>query len=157
MLHLLNLNALDGTRGGAGARTGGEVEDISSPGGGQVLTAPVVWSRAGQAYLFVADDSGTAAYTLRVAGRPRLVTSWQNSSAGTSPVLAGGLLYVYDERGGVLKVYDPVSGRLLRSLPAAGGHWNSPIVIGGRIILPTGNANDHLTRGEILIYHLPGD
>ncbi|MBV8430386.1 MAG: PQQ-binding-like beta-propeller repeat protein, partial [Solirubrobacterales bacterium] len=40
MLHLLNLNALDGTRDGAGARTGGEVEDISAPGGGQVLTAP---------------------------------------------------------------------------------------------------------------------
>jgi hypothetical protein len=38
-LHLLNLNALNGTRGGAGNRLGGELEDISSPGGAQVLQA----------------------------------------------------------------------------------------------------------------------
>jgi outer membrane protein assembly factor BamB len=157
MLHLLNLNRLDGTRGGAGGRTGGEVEDISSPGGGQVLTAPAVWSHAGRAYVFVADDSGTAAYTLRVGGSPRLDTAWQDRSSGTSPVLAGGLLYVYDEQGGALKVYNPVTGQLLRSLPAASGHWNSPIAIGGRIILPTGNANNHQTHGEIFIYHLPGE
>lgn len=156
MLHLLNLNRLDGTRGGAGAHTGGELEDISSPGGGEVLTAPAVWSHAGRAYLFVADDGGTAAYTVRVAGGPRLVTIWHSGSAGTSPVLAGGLLYVYDELAGALKVYRPVTGQLVRSLPAASGHWNSPIVLGGRIILPTGNANDHQSHGEIFIYHLPG-
>jgi PQQ-like domain len=157
MLHLLNLNRLDGTPGGAGRRTGGELENISAPGGGQVLTAPVVWSHGGRAFVFVADDSGTAAYTLRSGGSPRLVTAWRNGSAGTSPVLAGGLLYVYDEQGGALKVYNPVSGHLLRSLPAASGHWNSPIVIGGRIILPTGNANGHQTHGEIFVYHLPGE
>jgi hypothetical protein len=71
-------------------------------------------------------------------------------------VLAGGLLYVFDPSGGRLDVYTPVSGGLLASLPAAGGHWNSPIVVGGRIILPTGNANDHETRGTMFIYHLPG-
>jgi outer membrane protein assembly factor BamB len=157
MLHLLNLNLLDGTRGGAGGRTGGELEDISSPGGGEVLTAPVTWSHAGRAYLFVADDAGTAAYTVRVAGRPRLVTLWRNGSAGTSPVLAGGLLYIYDERAGALKVYRPLSGQLIRSLPAASGHWNSPIIVGGRIVLPTGNANAQQSHGEIFIYHLPGD
>jgi hypothetical protein len=105
----------------------------------------------------VADDAGTAAYTLSLAGRPRLLTVWRNGSAGTSPVLAGGLLYVYDEQRGLLNVYSPVTGHRLGSLPAADGHWNSPIVIGGRIILPTGNANDHGTHGEIFIYHLPGD
>ena len=71
-------------------------------------------------------------------------------------MLAGGLLYVYDQQGGALKIYNPVNGRLLRSLDAAGGHWNSPIAVGGRVILPTGNANDHATSGEIFIYHLPG-
>jgi hypothetical protein len=80
---------------------------------------------------------------------------WSKGSAGTSPVLAGGLLYVYDP-GGSLKIYNPANGRLLRSLPAAGGHWNSPIVVGGRIILPTGNANDHANHGELFVYHLPG-
>ncbi len=152
MLHLLNLNRLDGTGAGAGGQTGGEVQDISSPGGGEVMTAPAVW----HGHIFVADDSGTAAYTVRVDGRPRLVTMWQNGSAGTSPVLAGGLLYVYDEQAGVLKIYNPGTGRLLRSLPAASGHWNSPIVVGGRVILPTGNANSHASQGKVFIYHLPG-
>jgi hypothetical protein len=155
-LHLLNLNRLDGTRGGAGPRRGGEVEDVSSPGGDQVYTAPTVWSRGRQPYVFVADDSGTAAYTVRIVGRPRLVAVWHNGAGGTSPVLAGGLLYVYDEHGGSLDVYAPTSGRLLRSLPAAQGHWNSPIAVGGRIVLPVGNYMDHATSGEIFIYHLPG-
>jgi outer membrane protein assembly factor BamB len=154
-LRLLNLNRLNGARGGAGRRLGGELQDISTPGGGEVLTAPAVWSRRGGALVFVADDSATGAYALTGGGRPRLRVAWQNSTGGTSPVLAGGLLYVYDP-GGSLKVYEPASGRLLASLGAASGHWNSPIVIGGRVILPVGNANDHSTSGELFIYHLPG-
>ena len=75
-------------------------------------------------------------------------------NAGTSPVIAGGLLYVYDP-GGALDVYGrrPVAGwrRCRRH-----GHWNSPIVVGGRVILPVGNANDHATSGTLEIYHLPG-
>ena len=100
ILSLLNLNRLNGTRGGAGPRTGGELQDISSPGGDQVFSAPAVWSHPGGPFVFVADGSGTAAYVLRVNGRPRLVTVWQNGTAGTSPIIAGGLLYVYDENGG---------------------------------------------------------
>lgn len=157
MLRLLNLNRLDGTRGGAGPRLGGEVQDISSPGGDQVITAPAVWSHAGGVYVFVADNSGTAAYRLRVGSRPRLAPVWQNGSPGTSPVLAGGLLFVYDEQGGALKIYDPTGGRLLRSLAAAGGHWSSPIVVGGRIILPTGGSTaNNAADSEVFIYHLPG-
>ena len=156
-LHLLNLNALNGTRGGAGRRLGGELEDISSPGGGQVLTAPAVWSHGGQVYVFVADASGTAAYMVRIGRRPQLVTAWQNGSPGTSPVVAGSLLYVYDELDGRLNVYGPTGGRLLRSLPAAAGHWSSPIVVGGQIILPTGGSTaDNASRSSLFIYHLPG-
>lgn len=157
LLHLLSLDRLDGTGGGAGPRLGGELEDISSPGSGEVLTAPAVWSHRGSAYVFVADDSGTAAYVLRVGAGPHLVRAWQNGNAGTSPVLAGGLLYVYDEQGGSLDVYDPTSGRLERSLPAAGGHWSSPIVVGGRIILPTGGSTaNNASSSDLFIYHLPG-
>jgi hypothetical protein len=157
MLHLLNLNRPNGTAGGAGPRLGGQLQDISAPGGGGVLTAPAVWSHARQTYVFVATDSGTAAYVLRAVRRPRLATVWQNGTPGTSPVLAGGLLYVYDEQGGSLKIYDPLRGAALRSLGAAHGHWSSPIVVGGRIILPTGGstAND-ASSSQIFIYHLPG-
>ena len=156
ILSLLNLDKLNGTTGGAGPRTGGEIQNISSPGGDQVFAAPAAWSHAGAPYVFVADNSGTAAYVLRFGRGPRLVTKWQNGTSGTSPMLAGGLLYVYDQQDGALKVYAPASGRLLASLAAASGHWNSPIAIGGRVILPTGNANDHDTSGELFIFHLAG-
>jgi outer membrane protein assembly factor BamB len=157
MLHLLNLGRLNGTRGGAGARLGGELQDISSPGGGEVLTAPAVWSHGGRAYVFVAVDSGTAAYVLAPGGRPHLSRIWENGTAGTSPVVAGGLLYVYDEQGGALKVYEPAHGQVLRSLAAAPGHWSSPIVLGGRIILPTGGStSNNAPSSRLFIYHLPG-
>jgi hypothetical protein len=52
---------------------------------------------------------------------------------------------------------DPASGRSLASLPAAPGHWSSPIVVGGRVILPVGGSSaDNATSGTVLIYHLPG-
>jgi hypothetical protein len=156
ILSLLNLKRLNGTRGGAGPRLGGELQNISSPGGAAVFTAPAVWSHRGGPYVFVADNSGTAAYVLRIGRRPHLAIAWQNGTSGTSPVLAGGLLYVFDPNGGALNVYRPASGRRVASLGASGGHWNSPIAVGGRVILPTGDANDHSTSGEIFIYHLPG-
>ncbi len=68
-LHLLNLARLNGTSGGAGPRLGGELGEVASPGGGEVLTAPATWSHAGHVYLFVGTDSGTAAYEL-VGGTP---------------------------------------------------------------------------------------
>jgi hypothetical protein len=35
---------------------------------------------------------------------------------------------------------------------APSGHWNSPIVAGGAIYLPSGDANDHATEGELTVY-----
>jgi hypothetical protein len=71
-------------------------------------------------------------------------------------VLAGGLLYVYDNLGGRLNVIQPATGHLLASLPAAPGHWNSPIAVGGRIVLPVGGStSDSALSGEVLVYHLP--
>ncbi|MGI8429048.1 MAG: hypothetical protein ACR2OB_07020 [Solirubrobacteraceae bacterium] len=153
-LALLNLGALDGTGGRAGPRLGGELQEIASPGSAEVMTAPAVWRHAGHTYVFVADSSGTGAYVL---GRDhRLRVAWQDGAAGTSPVLAGGLLYVYDEVRGALVIREPTSGRRLASLPAGTGHWNSPIAVGGRIILPEGNANNPATSGVVDIYYLPG-
>jgi hypothetical protein len=103
--------------------------------------------------VFVADNSGTTAYVLQ--GR-RLHVRWRNGTSGTSPVLAGGLLYIFDANGGRLDVYAPATGRRLASLPAQSGHWNSPIVAGGRIILPVGSYHSHSQQGTLLIYHLPG-
>jgi outer membrane protein assembly factor BamB len=153
-LRLLDLNKLDGTTAPAGPRTGGELQSVSGPGPTDIFSQPAVWtSGSGQIYMFVADGDGTAAYTLT---HRRLRLAWEDGTAGTSPVVAGGLLYVYDLSQGQLDVRNPRTGRLYVTLPASPGHWNSPIVIGGRVVLPEGDDNDHLTTGTIDIYHLPG-
>jgi hypothetical protein len=69
-------------------------------------------------------------------------------------VLAGGLLYVYNEQAGGLVIRSPASGRKLRTLPAGSGHWNSPIVVSGRIVLPEGSYHDHSRSGTVSIYYL---
>jgi hypothetical protein len=148
-LHLLSLrSSLFGVTGSAGTHLGGEVQNVSAPGHTQVFTAPAVLHRKGLTEAFVATGGGTAAYKL-VGGRLQL--AWQNGNAGTSPVLAGSLLWVYDPDGG-LNVYRPSSGKLVRHLSAPSGHWNSPIVAGGRVYLPSGNSNDHSTSGVLSIY-----
>jgi outer membrane protein assembly factor BamB len=149
-LRVLDLRRLNGTRR-AGPRTGGERQTLAAPGGAGLFTAPAVWHAGATTWAFVADDAGTAAF--RLAGG-RLGRVWQNGHAGTSPVVAGGLLYVYDP-GGVLRIYRPSSGAVVASLPAGDGHWQSPIVVDGRVALPEGNANDHRTSGVLNVYRLP--
>jgi hypothetical protein len=99
--------------------------------------------------MFVADENGTAAYVMR---RGRLYQAWQNGTPGTSPVMAGGLLYVYDPSAGGIYVYRPGSSRPLAKLAGASGHWNSPIVADGHVIEPEGNANDHSLNGTLEIF-----
>jgi outer membrane protein assembly factor BamB len=155
VMDLLDLDRLNGTTGGAGRRLGGQVSETSTPDGGQVLTQPAVWSSGGHTYVFVADGSATAAYELVDAAHPRLRQLWQQGSGGTSPVIAGGLLYVFDP-GGTINVRRPLSGALVRALPAGSGHWNSPIVTGGRLVEPTGAYGSSASSSVVDIWHLPG-
>jgi hypothetical protein len=117
--------------------------------GGQLFTAPAVWRRRGRTTVFVADENATAAYVLR---RGKLFRAWLNPVPGTSPVMAGGLLYVYDPYGGGIEVYRPGSPRPLAHLAGSPGHWNSPIVADGHVAEPEGNANDHLQSGTLEIF-----
>jgi len=142
---VLNLAALDGRRPGTRPRTGGELQTLPTPGSQQIFTSPAVWRRM----LFVADGGGTDAY--RVSGG-RLQPLWQNSTPGTSPVLAGGLLYVYSPNGNGIAVYAPANGHVIATLSAPPGHWNSPIIVDGHVIEPTGNDNDHKLTGSLTIY-----
>ncbi|MGH2896151.1 MAG: PQQ-binding-like beta-propeller repeat protein [Solirubrobacteraceae bacterium] len=155
VMDLLNLDRLNGTARGAGGRLGGQVSESSAPGGNQVLTQPAVWTSGGHIYVFVTDASATAAYELVNAAHPRLRQLWEKGSAGTSPVVSGGLLYVFDP-GGAITLRRPLSGAVVRSLTAGGGHWNSPIVTGGRIIEPTGAYGSSASSSVIDIWHLPG-
>jgi outer membrane protein assembly factor BamB len=157
ILDLLDLGRLDGTTHGAGPRLGGQLQTIAAPGGGEVLTTPAVWRHDGKTYVFVANDDNTYAYVLGAGSKPRLSVAWKQGPPGSSPLVAGGLLYVYDIASGALDIREPTTGQLLASLPAGGGHWSSPIVIGGRIVLPVGGSTaDDATHGIVNIYHLPG-
>ena len=136
---------------GATPRRGGEVQVVSTPSGTDLFTAPAVLHAGATTWMFAADNGGTAAWTLS-GGRLRQM--WRNGKGGTSPLIAGGLLYVYDPDGG-LHVYVPETGQEVATLASGGGHWNSPIVVDGRIALPEGDANQHRTTGVLDIWRLP--
>jgi hypothetical protein len=141
-----------GTMGGATPHQGGEAQVVSTPAGSGLFSAPAVLRSATGTWVFAADGSGTAAWLL---GNGQLQPMWQNQNAGTSPVVADGLLFVYDPNGGGLRVYRSDTGAQLADLACGGGHWNSPIVTDGRIALPEGNANDHAVSGVLDIWRLP--
>lgn len=121
---------------------------VGTPGGAKLFTAPAIWHSDSTTWLYVADNAGTAAWTL--AGG-KLHRQWHNHHAGTSPVVADGLAFVYDPNGG-LRIYNAKTGRQLAKLPCGSGHWNSPIVVDGQIALPQGNANSHRTTGVLNIW-----
>jgi PQQ-like domain len=135
---------------GTSPHRGGEVQVVSTPSGTDLFTALAVWHRSNVTWLFAADNGGTAAWRFR---NGRLSQAWRNGTGGTSPVVAGGLLWVYNPGGG-LNVYTPTSGKLVGTLASGSGHWNSPIVVDGRVALPEGNANDHSTSGVLDIWRL---
>ena len=136
---------------GAAPRRGGEAQIVSTPSGTDLYSAPAVWHPGSTTMLFAADNGGTTAWTF---GGGQLHQAWKNGNGGTSPVIAGGLLYVYDPGGG-LRVYMPTSGKEITTLESGRGHWNSPIVVDGRIALPEGNANQHRDSGILDIWRLP--
>jgi outer membrane protein assembly factor BamB len=146
LIRLLRIQAI----AGAVPHEDHEVQTVSTPSGGMLFTAPAVWGHNGETWMFAADVGGTAAWTLNGG---KLVEMWKNSNGGTSPVIAGGLLYIYDPKGG-LRVYEPTKGNQLASLESGSGHWNSPIVVNGKIALPEGNANQHATSGVLDIWSL---
>jgi PQQ-like domain len=136
---------------GDGPNKDHELQTVSTPSGTDLFTQPAVWEYDGQTWMFAADNGGTAAWRLE---NGKLQEKWKNATGGTSPFEAGGLLFVYARQGG-LNVYEASSGKHITTLPCGPGHWNSPIVLQGEIILPEGNANDHATRGVLDIWSLP--
>jgi len=146
-IRLLSLSRLHGTS----PHKGHELQIVSTPSGSDLFTAPAVWRENGKTWLIAADNSATQAWVLR---NSRLHSVWHHATGGTSPVVAGGLLYVYDPGGG-LNVYKPASGKRVTTLTAGGGHWNSPIATDGLVALPEGNANDQATSGVLDIWRLP--
>ncbi len=150
IMRVLALSRLDG-RAPSGRHTtlGGEVQQLPTPGGGELFTAPAVWHHDGHTTVFVADFDATGAYALHGG---RLQQMWLNHNAGTSPIVAGGLLYVYEPNGGGIEVYNPTSPNPIAKLPGTSGHWNSPIVVAGHVVEPEGNANEHQLSGTLDLF-----
>jgi outer membrane protein assembly factor BamB len=142
-LRLLDLRRLPGPT----PRTGGELQTLPVPGSVDMFSAPAVWRGK---WVFVSTSGGTEALLLR--GR-RLHVVWSNGTGGTSPVVAGSLLYVAGS--GSVSVYVATSGRRLASLPSGTVHWQSPIVADGRVAVAEGDANEHATSGFFDIYRRP--
>ncbi len=141
-----------GAMGGLTPHMGGEGQVVSTPTGSQLFSAPAVLRSPTGTWLFAADGGGTAAWRL---GNGQLQQMWRNQNAGTSPVIADTLLFVYDPNGGGLRVYRSDTGAQLADLACGGAHWNSPIVMDGRIALPEGDANGHASSGVLDIWRLP--
>ena len=146
-IRLLSVARLRGSR----PHQGRELQIIPTPSGAGLFTAPAVWRGGKRVWLIAADGGATQAWSLRGG---RLHAVWGNGNAGTSPVIAGGLLWIYDPGGSGLNVYRLPSGKLAATLSAGSGHWNSPIVTDGLVALPEGDANDHSTSGVLDIWRL---
>lgn len=149
LMRVVSLARMDGHRPSSKHLLGGELQQIATPGGGELITAPAVWAHGGKTTVFVAEAGGTAAYALR-GGRLRRL--WETSTPGTSPVVAGGLVYVYNPAAGGIDVYSPGSAHPLAHLAGSPGHWNSPIAVDGHVIEPEGDANEHLVSGGLDIF-----
>lgn len=147
LIRLLSRKAIAGDA----PHVGHEIQVVATPAQADMYAALAVWRHNGQAWIFAANTAATAAWKL---DHGRLAEMWKSGHGGTSPVVAGGLLYVYDPQGG-LRVYDPVKGTQIADLPCGRGHWNSPIVVDGRIALPEGDANEHSSKGVLDIWSLP--
>lgn len=145
-IRLLSLKQISG----AAPHKGGELQSVPTPGSTDLFSTPAVFHSSRGTWMFVADDQGTAAWDFR---NGKLQQMWSNNNHGTSPIVAGGLLYIYDPRG-ALRVYQPETGRQIADLKCGAGHWNSPIVVDGKIGLPEGNANHHSTTGILNIWRL---
>ena len=148
VLRLINLDQLSG-QSGVG-HTGGEVFSMPVPMGGPILTQPAVWVNLADnsTWIFVSNSTGLAAFQLAVspAGDPSLILKW-SGSAGTSPLIANGVLYIASY--GLITGLNAMDGSLLWSNNSIGPiHWESPIVANGVVYLSDQN-------GYLTAYSLP--
>ncbi len=131
-LRLLDLDKLSGS--GQPGATGGDLQTIPVPQGGQVLPQPAVWvNPADQStWVFISNPQGISALQLTASpdGTPTLQVAWKQTRGGTSPLIAGGVLFVAKSNN--IRAFDPLTGKTLWQDTAIGElHWQSPVVVNG--------------------------
>jgi outer membrane protein assembly factor BamB len=145
IFRLLDLDNLSGQ--GQPGKVGGELQAIPVPQGGEVLTAPAVWVDpvAGTPWVFIANDSGLAGLKVvaGAGGTPALVPVWTDGAGGTSPVATPSGIVFEVGPGGLLAVAAKTGAALFHDAGpgAAGIHWQSPIVVGGRVYVADNGGN----------------
>jgi len=133
VLRLLNRDNLSG-QGGPG-HLGGDLQDVKSPGGCEVVTAPAVWkSPAGQMWVYYADGCGLTGYRISISRRkPHIAVFWSIKVGGSTPIMDHGVLFVSH---GDVSAYDPETGRVLGTVTGTGpDHWEYPSVTGTRLFM----------------------
>lgn len=133
VLRLLNRDNLSG-QGGPG-HLGGDVQDVQSPGGCEVLTAPAVWkSPAGQVWVYYADGCDFTGYRISIShGKPHIAASWSTKDLSGTPVMNHGTLFLDHVD---ISAYDPETGRVLDTVIGTGpNHWEYPLVIGNQLFM----------------------
>jgi hypothetical protein len=155
-VRLLRLDKLNGKTRTPAKIQGGELQILPGPRSHQILTAPAVWRSGGRSWVFIGNYAATAGYVLETKPKIRLRRVWQVDRGGSSPVVAGGLLYAFDPLAGGVHVYRPATGAIVTTLPTGKGHWNSPIVADGRAAVTEGDSNDHRGDSVLDIFRLPG-
>ncbi len=142
LLRLINRQNLSGQ--GGPAHVGGELQTVQLPDLCPTLAQPVAWQDAsGNIYLIVATLCHMDAYKVVTSaqGVTRLQKAWYLGVEATSPLIAGGVLFVATSHA--ILALDPDTGKQLWSSAqaSAGGsigniHWESPIVVGGTLFCP---------------------
>ena len=169
-VRLLDLADLSGQH--APAQVGGELHAMNFPGGSNCATGqdgpeiksqPAIWVNPADSssWIYVATEfNGSAAFKIALdgAGKPSLTLQW-TSHAGTSPIVARGVVYLMSD----VRLYaiDAVTGTDLVSDSSSWGttffndsHWQSPIVVDGRIFLLDGIRTS--PESQLWVYQLDG-
>jgi hypothetical protein len=143
-LRLIELTNMSG-QGGPG-HLAGELQLLSLPQGGVVLTVPAVWVNPGDGstWVFVTNGSGSAAYKLTFpSGSPALALQWNNTIGRSSPLVANNVLYITGNA--TIRALSPTTGAVLWSDSTKVGslHWQSPVVVNSTLFMMDESA--HLT------------
>lgn len=117
---------------------GNEVQIVELGRGAQVLSGSSTAKIDGKTYLFTSPGRG-GSFAWTFGADHKLTEAWKSDISGNTPFYANGLLYIYTVgQSPGLNVLEATTGKLVATLPAATGHWNSAIVVDNRIALPEG-------------------
>ncbi len=138
-------------------RLGGQLQQIGAPGGQDVFTQPAVWHDGTRTLVFVGHQRGDRGLRAPAAG------------PGPGCTCCGRTARVRPARSSPAVCSMPMTSRTARCSSAGRsaarpcarcrrppGHWNSPIVVGGRIIETTGDYHAGNGPSTLEIWHLPG-